>query len=154
MQIPISYEAENYGLWGTVQKLLRPVFSQSSRKLNIDELRPADSDVLLPLDQRVAVAFETLPPSEIEERLITALIKSPDADSKTLSNACGWKSAIWHTHFGLMCQKRITWLWPSTLPGEPNDQFLQGLLAEYDLKKGSFRMKPEVVPVFRRMGLG
>ncbi len=109
---------------------------------------------MMPLGTRLALAFEALPPSQTEKLLIEALMQQPGADSKTLSAACGWRSPIWHTHFGLMCQKRAAWLWPADLPNESGSQFLLGVLANYHAMRGSFWFKPEVETAFRKMGFG
>lgn len=109
---------------------------------------------ILSLRERVCLAFKELPPNETEERLVTALMQRPGADSLALSHACGWTSPIWHTHFALMCQRRAELLLPQVLPDEPEIEFLSGILVEYNSRRGSFRFKDEAESAFRSMGLG
>ncbi len=113
-----------------------------------------DGLTLMPLGKRVKLAFAAIPANRSEEQLIAALLRLPTADTKTLSEACGWSRPIWHTHFGLMCQKRVAWLRPEGLSDQPDTQFLPGMLADYDARSGSFRMKWDAEKVFRKMGLG
>ena len=133
--------------------------TQTLPPLHVQTAAPVGPEVpqglaLMPLGKRVRLAFKAIPATRTEEHLVVALLRLPGADTKTLSDACGWSRPIWHTHFGLMCQKRVAWLWPADLPEKPDAQFLPGMLAEYDAARASFRMKQDVERVFRKMGLG
>ena len=135
------------------QKVFRPV--GANRSAQIKDRQPEQSKPLnlMPLARRVTLAFLKMPPSQKEDQIIRALLLHPGSDTKTLSKACGWISPIWHTHFGLMCQKRIEWLLPSDLIDPSETQFIHGILAEYSASNGSFKMKEEAEEGFRRLGI-
>lgn len=149
--IRVSTANNESSLWLSIQRLFgaEPFTKNSPKGTDL-----VDTLNLMPLAGRVALAFEKLPPTETEERLIKALILRPGSDTKTLSVACGWSAPIWHTHFGLMCQRRIDWLLPPSQFDQTDAQFIHGVLVDYSASKGLFKMKAEVEEVFREMGLG
>lgn len=95
------------------------------------------------LPDRVKAAFTDLPPNETETKVIAALLANPGATSATLSGICGWSQPIWQTHFGLMCQRRAAYLWPTELDDEPDVKFMTGVLADYRPNRRIFTFKPE-----------
>jgi hypothetical protein len=140
--------------WPSIQRILGLVgFHTSYSNENPRSIR-SNSLYLVSLGQRVAIAFQHIPPTETEMRIIHALIRRPGANAKTLSNACGWKLLIWHTHFGLMCQKRIDWLLPSEFREPDYSEFIHGILLDYNPVNGSFKLKAEVLDAFHEMGFG
>ena len=135
------------------QKVFRPVGANRSDQIKDSQPEQSKPLNLMPLARRVTLAFLKMPPSQMEDQIIRALLLHPGSDTKTLSKACGWISPIWHTHFGLMCQKRIEWLLPSDLIDPSETQFIHGILAEYSASNGSFKMKEEAEEGFRRLGI-
>jgi hypothetical protein len=135
------------------QKVFRPVGANRSDQIKDSQPEQSKPLNLMPLASRVILAFLKMPPSQTEDQIIRALLLHPGSDTKTLSKACGWISPIWHTHFGLMCQKRIEWLLPSDLIDPSETQFIHGILAEYSASNGSFKMKEEAEEGFRRLGI-
>ncbi len=104
-----------------------------------------------PLAERIAAAFTEMPPNETEVRVIGALLRFPGSSSMVLSAHCGWRQPIWQTHFGLMCQRRAAWLWPTELADEPDAKFLTGVLADYRPNRRIFTFKPEVADILRAL---
>jgi hypothetical protein len=139
--------------WATLHRLFWPQDTWAKNQNQAKSPEIPEGLPLMPMGERVALAFKAIPATETEKKAIAALMQRPGADSKTLSEACGWSQPIWHTHFGLMCQKRMAWLWPSDLPDEPDAQFLPDLIVVYNARSGTFRMKAEVEAAFRDMGL-
>ena len=142
------------GFWPSLQRVLRlagfPRYCEHE-----DEFRDLSGALrLVSLGKRVSLAFQNIPPTEIEKLIIYALIRQPGANAIALSIACGWKLPIWQIHFGLMCQKRIDWLLPPELRDEVDAQFIHGILLDYSPTDGSFRMKAEVEEIFQNMDLG
>lgn len=103
------------------------------------------------LPERIKAAFTAMPPNETEIRVIAALLAHPGATSRVLSGFCGWSQPIWQTHFGLMCQRRAAWLWPSEQADEPDAKFMAGVLAEYRPNRRIFTFKPEVAETLRTL---
>ena len=99
--------------------------------------------VLTGLADRVRAAFTDLPPNETEVRVIAALMRHPGSTSAALSEVCGWSRPFWHTHFGLMCQRRADYLWPTDMPDEPDAKFMAGVLADYRPNRQTFSFRPE-----------
>ena len=148
-------EASPRGFFGAVRQAFRADRPLERSEPCAHRLRTPPKDIAgYPLAERLKQACEALPLNGIEERVVTALLRKPGADSKALSEACGLGGAVWHTHFAALCQKREGWIWPASLPDEPDARFLPGVLAEYRAQSGSFTLRPEVAQAFRRMGLG
>lgn len=106
-----------------------------------------------PLGERITTAFTEVPPNETEIRVVGALMRAPGATSAQLSADCGWGQPIWQTHFGLMCERRASYLWPSALPDEPDAKFLTGVLADYRPNRRIFTLKPEAEKALRALDL-
>lgn len=115
---------------------------------------PCSETAKLPLSRRLKLACEALPLSKNEKRIVDALIEFPGADSKALSDACGWPSGVWHMHFVALCQKRKAWLLPAGSGDLPDAEFLPSILVDYDPHRCTFRLRSSVEPAFREMGFG
>ncbi|MBV0912089.1 hypothetical protein [Anianabacter salinae] len=103
---------------------------------------------------RVRLAFHARPLSESEEKVILAVMRHPGSTSRDLSSYCGWRGTMWHTHLGALCKKRRDILSPSVPTEEIEDHFLCGMLTEYDIDRCTFRLRRDVEPVLREMGVG
>ena len=104
-----------------------------------------------PLDARVVAAFKARPASQMELKVLRALLEHPGSTSEELSAALGWDGG-WHLHFGTLCQLREADLWPAPPAVVRDGAFFCGILA--DLGEGArFTFKPEVVKGLRKMGL-
>lgn len=105
--------------------------------------------------QRIAEAFEKVPPTETEAKVIQALMDHPDSTSTQLSQALGWGAQTWHMHFGNMCATREIYLWPAPKSELRKDaKTMTMILADLDTDGNTWRMKPEAAKVFIAMGLG
>lgn len=104
--------------------------------------------------ERVRKAFETLPPTETEIRLLRVLLDNPGTSSAGLSEKLGWGGQTWHMHFGEMCKAREAWLWPAEKAEKRDGHFYSGILAVFDPEGSRFTMKPEVAAALHEMGLG
>lgn len=138
--------------WPSIQLILGLVGFHTKYSNENQSGNPSNALYLVSLGQRVALAFQHIPPTETETRIIHALIRLPGANARTLSNACGWKLPIWQTHFGLMCQKRIEWLLPSDFREPDDSEFIHGVLLDYNPVNSSFKLKSEVLDAFREIG--
>jgi len=146
---------ETTGFTVTFRSLVLRAFTREARpvlavpRLLPTSLKPGVANG--PLAERIRAAFTDLPPNETEIRVIGALLRFPGATSDVLSKHCGWVQPIWQTHFGLMCQRRVGYLWPTQLADEPDAKFLTGVLAEYRPNRGIFTFKPEVAKALRAL---
>lgn len=139
-------------------KPVRPVPLAPRLTLHSSRQRPAapvadPSLSQLSLFVRIQAAFSEIPPNETEVKVISALMRAPGATSCDLSADCGWGQPIWQTHFGLMCQRRASYLWPNDLPDEPDAKFLTGILADYRPNRRIFTLKPEAEKALRDMDI-
>jgi len=106
--------------------------------------------------QKVIEAFTAVPMTDTDRTVIQALLDHPGSDSSTLSVACGWKPGTgWHMHFGKMCAKRGSYLWPAPYAAERDADFYCGILCDWDWSTGplTYTLKPEVAAAFATMGL-
>ncbi len=104
--------------------------------------------------ERVRMAFRQFPMNEREENVILAVMRNPGSSSKELSSICGWNGTMWHTHLSALCKKRRDILSPVVPTDEIEDHFLGGILTEYNIDHCTFRLRPDVEPILREMGLG
>jgi hypothetical protein len=107
----------------------------------------------LPKASRIVEAFQSMPMTETERKIIQALLDNPGATSAALSKAAGWKNMSWHMHFGIMCFNRGAYLWPASFDERRNADFYSGILADYSDEIHGFTMKPEAVEAFAALGL-
>ena len=101
----------------------------------------------------VFAAFQQMPMSEADEKLVRVILDNPDATSEELATAMGWKAQAWKLHFGKMCEKREHLLWPAPFEPKRNAPFYSGILADFDEITRGFTLKPEVVEAFAQLGL-
>ncbi len=110
----------------------------------------------LGLGERVSLAFDALPPTESDRRLLDALLTHPGATSEELSAAMGYKGRSgWHLQFGLMVQRRLGWIDPQARANADETTWLCAVLAKaWNTRQGCrFRMKPEVVAALAKLGI-
>ena len=105
------------------------------------------------LADRIRAAFTELPPNETETKVIAALMQNPARTSAELSRFCGWAQPIWHTHFGLMCQRRASFLGTVDPTEEPDAGFLTAILADYRPTLRTFTLKPEALLALRGLDI-
>lgn len=142
----IPWVAERlFGRAGDMRPPVAPDTRRRGRLAHVAAMRPAE---------RVAEAFRAVPPTPAEARVIGALQRRPGGTAAQLTADCGWSGTVWQMHFKLMCQKRAAWLWPSDAPGEADAAFPGAVLAEYRAGDGTFRLRPEIARVFRKLGVG
>ena len=98
---------------------------------------------------RVKAAFDAVPPTATDAKVIQVLLDNPGLTSRELSERLGWGGVIWHTHFGKMCRDREPWLWPAEPARDAN--FYCGILADLD-EAHRWSMKPEVADGLRAHG--
>ena len=103
--------------------------------------------------QRVAEAFQRVPLSEHERRVVLALLDYPGQSSEALSKSLGWEGQAWQLHFGTLCKERRHLLWSGPYEERRRAEFSAGILADFDSETRRFTMKPEAVEGFRRIGL-
>ena len=106
-----------------------------------------------PEAERVIYAFEILPMSALEERLIQVLLDNPGSSNRDLSRGLGWKDNGWDMWFGMLCRDRMHYLWPAKLAPARNAPFYCGILADLQEPENLFTMKPFVAASFSEMGL-
>ncbi|MGV1834670.1 hypothetical protein ACQZ6C_07905 [Rhizobium rhizogenes] len=102
--------------------------------------------------ERVANAFKKLPPTDTEKGLLQVLLDYPDSSSEALSTAMKWRGQTWHMHFGEMCKKRESMLWPAEPAVVRDGNFYCGILAHFDDENG-WRFKPEVAEGLAAIGI-
>ena len=102
--------------------------------------------------ERVAEAFDAIPATDTERRVLAALMRRPGGTAAELTADCGWAGAVWQMHFKLLCEKRSDYLWPADLPDVPDAKFLGAVLADYAPRHGKFTLKSDVARVFRALG--
>ena len=109
----------------------------------------------VPIDgtHRVVEAFTTLPLSDLERRVVQALLDFPGQTSEALTKSLGWKRLAWHMHFGKVCSRRRGRLWQGPFETKRNKEFYYGILAAFDDQTRGFTMKPAVVDGFLAIGL-
>lgn len=107
--------------------------------------------------ERVRLAFREQPMTPREERVLLAVMRHPGSTSQQLSAACGWRGSMWHTHFSAICKKRraiLSPIDPLEAQDDNEDMFLCGLLTRYDIDSCTFRLREDVEPILREMGVG
>ena len=114
----------------------------------------SDDATLEDRTRRVQDAFVEEPPTEVEWKVIQALLDNPGSTSERLSEICDWTGFTWHMRFGMMCRKREACLWPVEHKPEWNEPFYSGILADYESNGSTFKMKPEAVRAFAHMQKG
>lgn len=108
----------------------------------------------MPIVERIAEAFRSVPPTETELKLLRVLLDNPGATSTELSQKLGWEAQSWHMHFGKMCQSREVWLWPAAKAQHRDGHFYSGILAEFEPDGARFTMKPDVATALQEIGIG
>ena len=104
-----------------------------------------------PLFERVKRAFERIPPSEKERKLVQAVLDRPGSSSAALSRRIGYGNMAWQLHFGIMCRERSAILGPPASLLGSGEPFWSGLLCHVD-EHSSFSLKPEAEAAFRQLG--
>jgi len=119
-----------------------------------DALDPAAHDLIGRDAATIIVeAFQRMPMSETERRLVQVLLNHPEASSEQLSQHMGWTEHAWHLHFGTMCSKREHLLWPAPFEPSIGRRFHGGILTRFDATTRGYNLKPEAVEAFARLGL-
>lgn len=147
-------EIQSGRIWSAVSKALgrrSPIRARMNDEKFDHQIKALD---LMPLDQRVTLAFQAVPLKSDEKVVIEALMRYPESNSNKLSQICGWAGSIWYIHFAAICQKRISWLIPCEFQDQTTPGFVYGALVEYRTESATFKFKPEVLAAFRKMGLG
>ncbi|MCF6101810.1 hypothetical protein [Mesorhizobium muleiense] len=104
----------------------------------------------LPVAKRVVEAFSSM--TENERNIVQVLLDHPGETSTGLSSALGWGGQTWHMHFGEMCKKRETRLWPAEPAVVRDANFYCGILANLSADN-RWTIKPEVAEGFTALGL-
>lgn len=78
---------------------------------------------------KLAEAFRDQPLTETEVAILKVLHKNPRRTSAELSNLLGWEGQSWHLHFGEMCRRRESQLWPAGRSEVRDADFYSGILA-------------------------
>jgi hypothetical protein len=104
----------------------------------------------MPKAQLVVEAFGTM--SETDRKIVQVLLDNPGLTSQGLSAKLGWGGMAWHMHFGTMCAKRISSLWPAPYAEERDAFFWCGILADITDVTNLFTMKPEAAEGFAALG--
>lgn len=126
----------------------------------LDVLKDLDAERRTPLSddatledrtRRVQDAFVEEPPTEVEWKVIQALLDNPGSTSERLSEICGWTDSAWHLHFGLMCRARESYLWPVEQRSGWPGPFYSGILADFDSNGSKFTLKLEAARAFALM---
>lgn len=107
----------------------------------------------MPRAQLVVEAFRAKPMNETDRKIVQVLLDNPGLTSQDLSAKLGWGGKAWHMHFGTMCQKRITSLWPAPYAEERDAFFWCGILTSITEVTNLFTMKPEAAEGFAMLGL-
>lgn len=106
----------------------------------------------LPNAARVIEAFGHLPMTDTEQKIVQVLLDHPGETSTGLSTLLGWDAQSWHMHFGTMCKRRETFLWPADDAVGRDTSFYSGILADLS-EDNRWTMKPDVVQAFAALGL-
>lgn len=112
----------------------------------------ADKVRKLPNAQRVITAFQHVPMTETERKIVQVLLDNPGETSSGLSALLGWGGQSWHMHFGEMCKKREVYLWPADDSVLRDASFYSGILADLS-EDNRWTMKPDVAQAFTALGL-
>jgi hypothetical protein len=138
-------EAQKVQADGVLAELLRIEESE--------ELARRASVASLAIPERVANAFNEMPPTETETRLLQVLLDNPDSSSEALSAALNWKGLAWHMHFGEMSKKREHLLWTADHAVVRDASFYCGILALFSDSSRGFTIKPEVADGLAMIGV-
>ena len=137
--------AETVGAAVQQERARRATLKANEHEALMAELDGADQA------RRVRVAFEQVPATPTDIKVITALLRNPGATSRQLSQALGWGGQIWHTHFGLMCRAREAWLWPAEDAPVRDAKFYSGILADLDTSNNTWTARPDIEPELARI---
>jgi len=146
---------KNAELW-----LAKPDKAADARKVlaALDAATEAEAAVLaehvrsLPNAKRVVAAFQHVPMTETERKIVQVLLDHPGETSTGLSTLLDWRGQTWHMHFGEMCKKREVYLWPADDAANRDASFYSGILAELS-EDNRWTMKPDVTQAFNALGL-
>ncbi|MCA1338291.1 hypothetical protein [Pseudooceanicola marinus] len=163
--LPSKIAAERQQMRDNAERLIEKgsaAKQADARKLlnALDELEAEERETLAqwvrdtPIGDRVLRAFEVVPLSDTEAKVIRALMDNPGSTSAELSKACGWRGQTWHAHFGKMCGAREVYLWPAEMSARREEKLWSGILADFDENTATWTMKPEVADAFATMNLG
>jgi hypothetical protein len=106
----------------------------------------------LPRTQLVLEAFAADEMTETDRKIVQVLLDNPGLSSSALSEKLGWGGMAWHMHFGEMCKKRISRLWPAPHAEKRDADFYCGILADLS-QTHLWTMKPEAAVAFASLGL-
>ena len=107
----------------------------------------------LDVTERIMAAFTALPLTETEISVIQVLLDFPNSTSAELSQHLQWGGQAWHMHFGLMCEKRASYLWPAPDAQSRSGKFYSGILVNLKEPENRFSIKPEVAVALSSFGL-
>jgi hypothetical protein len=132
---------------------------RAQTKAVADQDRIVAELMALPRKDRIVEVFRRIKPmTDLERKVVQALVDNPIAEAEELSKAAGWNGKIWQTYFGSMCRDREAYLWPApplgkvkNADGEPKP-FFSGILLTFDEDAHVFRMKPETAAAFEELG--
>jgi hypothetical protein len=102
---------------------------------------------------RVFEAFQRLPLSESERTAVKVVLGNPGLSSEALSRGAKWGGKTWQMIFGKMCGKREALLWPAPDDTPRPRKFRSGILVDFDPVTKGFKLKPEAIEAFARLGL-
>jgi hypothetical protein len=102
--------------------------------------------------KRVVEAFQNVPMTETERKIVQVLLDHPGETSSGLSTLLDWGGQSWHMHFGEMCKKREVYLWPADDSVLRDASFYSGILADLS-EDNRWSMKPDVAAAFTALGL-
>lgn len=92
-------------------------------------------------------SFHIQPPSMTELAVLQVLHRNPRSTSAELSSLLGWEGQSWHMHFGDMCRRRESQLWPAGRSEVRDADFYGGILAFLSLDN-RWVLWPEVADAF------
>ena len=159
--IPGMNAAQRQGLRTNAKRLLAdPKRADVAQKVisALDSQATADQEALvehvrnLPMAKRVVEAFRHEPMTETERRLVQVLLDYPGSTSEGLSHSLGWGGQAWHLHFGEMCRRRESRLWPADRAVKRDSSFYSGILADLSADN-RWSCKPDVAQAFSALGL-
>ncbi|RBI74081.1 hypothetical protein DQW77_07780 [Roseovarius sp. TE539] len=115
-----------------------------------DDPQAACGVIGLTREERVRAAFSEVPPNDLEQRALRALLDNPGATGPALSRKCGWVDVGWQTQMILICQRRRHILWPGGPGSDATNGIILSAIVDYDPETLQFRCRRELAGIIRR----
>lgn len=106
---------------------------QSEEEAALNELRAG------PPTKLIKAAFENMPPTQTEIRIIQVLIDNPDSSCAELSGRLGWQPNTWDMQFGSLCALRRRYFGQITPADKDMSENLSLLLVRRRDESGTLR---------------